>query len=71
MYMVIVIDKGVPVPPSREQLRQQDDDRVLQLIAENPGMTNVEIAEKMGWIRPDRVRVRTTINRLRVRGQLR
>jgi len=64
----IKIEHGIPMPPSRASL---DDARVLELIGENPGMSNVEIAKALGWIQPNRGRAREAIKRLRKKGQLR
>ena len=73
--MVIVIDHGVPKPPSREQLRQQDDAELLRFLTENPQFTQRDIAEKLGWLwptgSPNPLRVRQAIKRLRNKGQLR
>jgi hypothetical protein len=72
------IEHGIPKPPTREELCQQDDEQVLRVINENPKMTQAAIAKKLGWIRttgaragqPNSRRVFNAIRRLRWKGQL-
>jgi Winged helix-turn-helix DNA-binding len=74
----IKIEHGIPMPPSREELREQDDAQVLQLIIENPRITQRAIAEKLGWVRTTGVavgalnwsRVFQAMERLREKGRL-